>query len=78
MEFQLDMLRLPDSYSLAEVRSVAPKWRPGLNSRPLAKMNLHKQFSPSLPKKIAWTMLSELEQGMSPTFYYNDWYSSQG
>ncbi len=22
-------------------------------------------------------MLSELEQGMSPTFYYNDWYSEQ-
>jgi outer membrane protein OmpA-like peptidoglycan-associated protein len=41
----------------------------------LADMKLYKQFSPSLPKKIAWNMLNELDQGMSPTFYYNDWYS---
>lgn len=75
MEFELDMLRLPDNYALAEVRSEAPKWRPGVNGHTLAKMKLHKQFAPSLPKKVAWTMLSELEQGMSPTFYYNDWYS---
>ena len=77
MEFELDMMLLPDNYSLAEVRSVAPNWQPGIGSRTLAKMKLHKQFNPSLPKKVAWTMLSELEQGMSPTFYYNDWYSAQ-
>jgi outer membrane protein OmpA-like peptidoglycan-associated protein len=75
MQFELDMLRLPDSYSLAELRSVPPSWRPGNNGRQLVDMKLHKQFSPDLPKKVAWTMLSELEQGMSPTFYYNDWYS---
>jgi outer membrane protein OmpA-like peptidoglycan-associated protein len=75
MEFELEMMRLPDSYSLAEVRSEAPSWRPGIAGRTLANMTLHKQFSPGLPKKIAWNMLNELEQGMSPTFYYNDWYS---
>lgn len=75
MEFELDMMRLPDSYSLAEVRSEAPNWRPGISGRTLADMKLHKQFSPSLSKKIAWNMLNELDQGMSPTFYYNDWYS---
>ena len=77
MEFKLDMMLLPDSYSLAQVRSESPKWRPGHGGRVLADMKLHKQFNPSLPKKIAWTMLSELEQGMSPTFYYNDWHSEQ-
>ena len=77
MEFELDMLLLPDNYSLAEVRSIAPQWRPGTSGRTLAQMKLHKQFAPVLPKKVAWTMLSELEQGMNPTFYYNDWYSSQ-
>jgi len=77
MEFEFDMLRVPDNYSLAEVRSVAPQWRPGLNGRQLANMKLHKQFSPGLPKKVAWTMLTELEQGMSPTFYYDDWYSDE-
>jgi outer membrane protein OmpA-like peptidoglycan-associated protein len=75
MEFELDMMRLPDSYSLAEVRSVAPNWRPGINGKTIANMKLYKQFSPSLPKKVAWNMLNELEQGMNPTFYYNDWYS---
>ncbi len=75
MEFELEMMRLPDSYSLAEVRSEAPNWRPGVGGRMLADMKLHKQFSPGLPKKIAWNMLNELDQGMSPTFYYNDWYS---
>lgn len=74
MNFELDMLRLPDSYSLAEVRSVNPSWKPGKIDRTLADMKLHKQYSPSLPKKIAWTMLSELEQGMNPQFYYDDWY----
>lgn len=75
LAFEMDMLLLPDTYGLAEVKSVAPKWRPGVSSRTLTQMKLHKQFSPGLPKKMAWTMLSELNQGMSPTFYYNDWYS---
>ena len=75
MEFELDMLRLPDTYNLAELRSVPPSWRPGLNDRVISSMKLQKQFSPSFSKKIAWTMLSELEQGMNPTFYYNDWYN---
>lgn len=77
MEFELDMMLLPDNYSLAQVRSEPPKWRPGYGGRVLANMKLYKQFNPSLPKKVAWTMLSELEQGMSPTFYYDDWYSEQ-
>ena len=75
MMFEFDMLGLPDNYSLAEVRSVAPSWRPGISGRTLANMKLHKQFSPDLPKKVAWTMLTELEKGMSPTFYYDDWYN---
>lgn len=75
MMFELDMLNLPDNYSLAEVRSIAPSWRPGVSGRTLANMKLHKQFSPDLPKKVAWTMLTELEKGMSPTFYYDDWYN---
>ncbi|MCW8831843.1 MAG: OmpA family protein [Colwellia sp.] len=77
MEFELDMMLLPDNYSLAQVRSESPSWQPGNGGRVLANMKLYKQFNPSLPKKVAWTMLSELEQGMSPTFYYNDWHSEQ-
>lgn len=75
MDFQLEMLRLPDTYSLAEVRSVPPSWKPGKQGRTIATMDLHKQFSPNLGKKVAWTMLSELEQGMNPRFFYRDWYN---
>jgi outer membrane protein OmpA-like peptidoglycan-associated protein len=75
LDFELDMRRLPDTYALAEVRSVSPAWRPGQADRTIAQMALQKQFNPGLPKKAAWTILSELEQGMNPTFYYQDWYS---
>lgn len=77
MEFELDMLLLPDNYEFAELRSVAPSWRPGINDHTMTRMKLYKQYTPGLPKKIAWSMLSELEQGMNPTFYYTDWYNSQ-
>lgn len=76
MSFELDMIRLPDNYSLAEVRSVAPSWKPGYTDRTLTQANFYKQFNLGLEKKIAWTMLNELDQGMSPTFFYNDWYSA--
>lgn len=75
MNFELEMLRLPDTYGLAEVRSMPPSWKPGHGGRVIAQMDLHKQFSPSLSKKVAWTMLSELEQGMNPKMFYQDWYN---
>ncbi|QOL27270.1 OmpA family protein [Thalassotalea sp. LPB0316] len=75
MQFELDMLRLPDTYGVAEVRSLPPRWKPGHRGRVIAQMDLHKQFSPSLEKKVAWTMLSELEQGMNPKVFYQDWYN---
>lgn len=75
LDFQLQMLRLPDTYGLAEVLSVPPQWRPGEKPKTLASMRLLKQFNGDLPKKTAWTLLTELEQGFSPTFYYSDWYS---
>lgn len=75
MDFELMMLRLPDTYGLAEVLSVPPQWRAGEKTKALASMKLLKQFNGDLPKKTAWTLLTELEQGFSPTFYYADWYS---
>ena len=38
-------------------------------------MQLLKQYNGELPKKTAWTLLTELEHGFSPTFYFSDWYS---
>lgn len=75
LNFELKMLRLPDAYSLAEVLSTPPAWRPGVPGKHLASMELLKQFNGELPKKTAWTLLTELEQGFSPTFYYEDWHS---
>lgn len=75
MDFELAMLRLPDHYGLAEVLSVPPHWRAGEKTKAVASMKLLKQFNGDLPKKAAWTLLTELEQGFSPTFYYADWYS---
>ena len=77
MNFELDMLILPDTYSLASIRSEPPNWRPGIDGKPLGDMKIYKQFNSNLPKKIAWTMLSELEQGMNPTFYYGHWHNTQ-
>lgn len=75
LEFELKMLRLPDDYLLAQVLSVPPVWRPGEAAKDIASMTLLKQFNGELPKKTAWTLLTELEQGYSPTFYFSDWHS---
>ncbi len=75
LDFELQMLRLPDQYGLAEVLSVPPAWRPGEPAKTVASMQLLKQFSGDLPKKTAWTLLTELEHGFSPTFYFSDWYT---
>lgn len=75
MDFELMMQRLPDQYALAEVLSIPPSWRPGVPAKTIATMQLLKQFNGELPKKTAWTLLTELEQGFSPAFYFSDWYS---
>ncbi len=73
LEFELDMLRLPSHYDVAEVFSVAPPWRAGVKSRMLSNMKILKQFHGELPQETAWEMLTELEKGMQPTLYYTDW-----
>lgn len=75
MDFELEMQRLPDHYALAEVLSMPPAWRPGVPAKAVANMQLLKQFNGELPKQTAWTLLTELEQGFSPAFYFSDWYS---
>lgn len=75
MSFQLDMLRLPDHYGLAEVLSVPPVWRPGEQAKAVTSMKILRQFDGDLGKAESWTMLTELEKGYSPTFYFKDSYS---
>ena len=75
MLFELDMMRLPRNYALAQVTSVPPAWRPGVAAKSISNMELKKQYNPEMPEKAAWTMLNELEKGFIPTVYYVDWYS---
>ena len=75
MEFELDMLLLPKSYSVAAVYSVPPKWMPGQVQRTIADMPIRKQYNSDLPEQASWTMLTELEKGFWPTIYYQDWYN---
>lgn len=75
MEFELDMLRLPDAYDVAAVYSVPPAWMPGQMQKQIADMQVRKQYNGDLPEKAAWTMLSELEKGYWPTIFYKDWYN---
>ncbi len=75
LRFEMKMIRQSDGYGLAQVLSVPPNWRSGEQARPIADMKLLKQFNGDLPKAKASLMLTELEQGYSPTLFFADWYS---
>ncbi len=76
LTFNLDMVVRPDNYAIAGLKAVPPKWRAGLPARDIANMKLLKKFDGELGNKTAWEMLSELEKGYYPTFYYQDWQNS--
>ncbi len=75
LDFELDMLRMPENYGVAAVKSVAPSWRPGAPGKDIVDVKLLKQFNPGVPKDAAWTMINELDKGFMPTIYYKDWNS---
>ncbi len=77
MAFELDMLRLPNTYSAAEVYSMPPRWMPGETQRIIGSMPIRRQYDGDLPSKAAWNMLTELEKGFLPTIYYKDWYNDR-
>jgi len=76
LTFNLDMVVRPDNYAIAGLKAVPPTWRAGLPARDIANMKLLKKFDGELGNKTAWEMLSELEKGYYPTFYYQDWQNS--
>lgn len=75
LRMQMDMHQLPDSYGVAKIESVAPRWQPGQATHTIGDMPFYKQFEGELQKRMAWTLLTELEKGRYPTFYYQDWYN---
>ncbi|WP_440056214.1 flagellar protein MotY [Pseudoalteromonas sp. T1lg65] len=75
LTFNLDMVVQPEGYSFAGVESVPPAWRAGKAARTLGQMKLLKQFDGELGNDYAWELLTELEKGYYPTFYYQDWHN---
>ncbi len=71
--FNLDMLIRPDNYSIAQIQSIPPVWKPGVQPSQLATMTLLKQFDGEVDNATSWLMLSELEKGYTPTLYFQDW-----
>ncbi|KPZ54421.1 MULTISPECIES: OmpA family protein [Pseudoalteromonas] len=76
LTFNLDMVVRPENYDIAGLKAVPPAWRAGLPTRDITSMKLLKKFDGELGNKTAWEMLSELEKGFHPTFYYQDWQNS--
>lgn len=75
--FTLDMWTKPDAATQATLVSKAPVWRPGEQQKTITRLSYMKDFNGEVPKKAAWSMLTELERGREPTFYYADWYNSE-
>lgn len=76
MRVVLGMHRLPDTYSEAQVYSVAPSWRASQTPRRLGRLPLYRQYDSELGKQMSWVLLTELEKGMMPTIAYTDWHNS--
>lgn len=76
LTFNLDMVVRPENYAIAGLKAVPPSWRSGLPARDIANMKLLKKFDGELGNETAWEMLTELEKGFYPTFYYQDWQNS--
>ncbi len=73
LQFTLNMLRKPDAITEVKLQSVPPRWRPGRMAHTITDLQFYRQFDGELGKQDAWMMLHELERGMQPTFYYQDW-----
>ncbi|QUJ68294.1 OmpA family protein [Photobacterium sp. GJ3] len=73
LDFELSMRRPLGQTSNVTLVSMPPRWRPGEAAEPLAKLKFFKQFDGYVGGQMAWTMLSELEEGKIPTFSYADW-----
>ena len=64
----------PTKHGIAVIRSNAPVWRQDLSPREFSQTTISPGVTPiSINNAEAWRLLTELEQGMSPAFYYNGW-----
>jgi len=75
LDFILHSKRALPKTRLVTLKSVPPLWRPGNEASTIGKVKFHQQFDGYVTRQKAWQMLSELEDGKYPTFYYQDWYN---
>lgn len=75
LDFAMNMRQKPARKTEVELRSMPPKWRSNQPSMHITNLAYYKQFDGEVLNDNAWLMLNELEKGMNPTFFYQDWYS---
>lgn len=75
--FAMNMLQKPAKRTNVELRSMPPKWNATRPSSHITNLVYYKQFDGEVLNDTAWLMLNELEKGMSPTFFYRDWYNKK-
>lgn len=75
LDFILQSKRAMPETRLVTLKSVPPHWRPGTQAETIGQVKFHQQFDGYVTKQKAWQMLSALEEGRVPTFYYQDWYN---
>ncbi len=75
LDFFLQSKKALPETRLVTLKSVPPQWRPGSAAHTIGQIKFHQQFDGYVTRQKAWQILSELEDGKYPTFYYRDWYN---
>lgn len=75
MNFSLTVMRnQPTKEGVAIVKSIPPAWQKGVPPLELGETAVLPGVKPiRVSDAQAWRLLAELEQGMYPAFYYEDW-----
>lgn len=74
LAFQIQVKRSPRNIGVAKVVAAVPDWRHDAEARELGQINYSVGGTPfSYSEIMARRLLLELEQGMFPTFSYQDW-----
>ncbi len=74
LDFELKPLRPNARIQTVTLRSLPPRWRPGVPEAGLSTIRFYKQFDGLVNGQTAWAMAGELEQGRFPAFLFRDWY----
>ncbi|WP_375732253.1 flagellar protein MotY [Vibrio ponticus] len=76
LDFELKMKRPMGETRDVSLVSMPPAWRPGDGADRMTSIRFFKQFDGYVGGQTAWSILSELEKGRSPTFSYREWQSN--